>query len=931
MDDVSGSEDETIVEAGVAPVDGEPSTPTPGSVLGRYVVIRELGRGGMGLVLLAYDPTLHREVALKIVRTRSEGAQARLVREARAMARISHPNVVAVYDATVSEDHAGGRQVVLAMEYVRGTTLGEWLESAERTPEQVVARFIEAGRGLAAAHREDLLHRDFKPANVLVGEDGRVRVTDFGIARVDASSRSSDGVAPDSTPPDVDTGSTLTEAGSVVGTPRYMAPEQHRARALTPAADQYAFCLALYEALAGTPPFSETGDALVRRKLDGPPPWPRDASVPSGVAEAVLRGLHPRPDARFSSLDALLAKLQPARASRGAWIVATALVTGATVWVAASSGSPEPPCQGAQQHLVGVWDDSRREAVRAVVLGTEAVYADDAWRNIDATLTDWTSQWTDGHEAACKATQRGEQSEEMLDLRNACLDRAMTQLSAAVNVLEHATPEVLLRAHRVVGALPRLTDCADLDALRTGIPRPAPEASPVVDEARQQLARAAAQLEAGQYAEAEATIRDTPALLEGVDYPPADIELLLVQAEVQRLLGHYADAERSLREVQRRAAREQDWRAAMKASRKLISLLGRETGRADEALAFRELALGASEGDAESTARVHAAVAATLHHKGDLEGAEEEYRVALELLIEARGPGDTVVATLRNNFGTLLEKRGKYGEACDEYESALAAAETKLGEAHPLVATWRSNLAGVRLLQGRPADAVAEFQRSVDQMSRSMGDNHPSVLSNRVNLAGALSEQGETAQAIEIVRDVLPSMVEQLGRSHRVVFIARDILAVALNRQGDYAEAEREHRRALEDAIEAFGPDDQEVAMTRAQLAVDLLDQDKLDEAETQLRAALDIRSRSADPRHPEVARLHENLGLLLVRTDRAEEAVAEHTAALELWTEAADEPGNANVVRAREALADALEAAGRHVEAAEQRRAAAAITVPEG
>ncbi len=938
MDDVSGSTDETIVETNVTTDIGDPDTPTPGTVLGRYVVIRELGRGGMGLVLLAYDPTLHREVALKVVRASSKDAEARLVREARAMARMNHPNVVAVYDATVSDDSPRGpraRRVVLAMEYVRGKTLGDWLASTDRTPDEIVSHFVEAGRGLAAAHREGLLHRDFKPANVLVGDMGGHGDFVKRIARVDTSMQShedDDDESRGSAVAGEDTDGRLTQTGLAVGTPRYMAPEQHRSRALTPAVDQFAFCVALYEALVGQPPFSGTGSALVRAKLEGPRPWPRDSDVPSRVVQAVTRGLSPQPDARFPSLDDLLAQLErPRTSARGAWVVAAALVVSATVWATTSGDAPEPPCQGAQQHLAGVWDETRREQVRASVLGTAAAFAPDAWSDIDAGLSEWAAEWTAGHKAACEATQRGEQSEDLLDLRNACLDSARVQLSAAVDVIEGATPDVLARGHRVVDALPRLADCADLEALRRGTQRPAPQDRLAVAAARRQLARANAQLNAGQYEAASATLRDTPGLLGGVDYVPVDIEILLVRGAIQVRHAQYTEAEASLREAQRLAAREQDWRAVLKASTRLIWLLGTQLGRPEAALAFRELALGAAEGDAEATARVRAAVASTLHHQGELEAAEAEFRTAVALLSKARGAQDAVVARLRNNLGTLLETRGKYEEASAEYEAAIAATEATLGQNHPDIATWRNNLAGTLLNQSRPAEAATQYRRSIAQMGLSMGAEHPSVLSARVNLASALNADDKSAEAIEILRAVLPSLTEQLGPTHRAVLIARDTLAVTLRTHGEPSAAETEHRRALSDILAAFGPEHPEVAITRGQLAVDLIDQGKLDEAQTQLRTALELRLRSSDPTHPEVGRLHENLGSTLLLTQRPKEAVAEFRAALEIWSAAAEGTGQTHVARVHEGLAEALDAVGNHAEAAEHRRAANAVAGPEG
>ncbi len=295
----SGADMETVGMEGTAGAAGpiEPEAGA-GTTLGRFVVLEEVGRGGMGRVLRAYDPKLQREVALKVLRgemLRGEG-HARLVREAQAMARLSHPNVVAVYDV---EDTPRG--VVLVMELVDGVTLQRWLRT-ERAWREVLASFVDAGRGLAAAHAQGLLHRDFKPANVLVASDGRVKVTDFGLAksapdgpasiqRASASFPSVDPSLLESS--EVSIADELTHAGTVIGTPKYMAPEQHCGEPLDAAVDQYAFCVVLWEALAGVWPFAPPGSEpepererddpyrdVVRRKLAGPGAWPTSVAVP---------------------------------------------------------------------------------------------------------------------------------------------------------------------------------------------------------------------------------------------------------------------------------------------------------------------------------------------------------------------------------------------------------------------------------------------------------------------------------------------------------------------------------------------------------------------------------------------------------------------------------------------------------------------------
>ncbi|WP_224240486.1 protein kinase domain-containing protein [Hyalangium gracile] len=281
----------------------------PGAVLGRYVISRVLGVGGMGVVYAAEDPRLGRKVALKLLRSTLADAgerQARLLREAQAMASLSHPNVLPVFDLGTE-----GGQVFLAMELVEGPTLAGWLRDRQRPWRQVLGLFLEAGRGLAAAHRAGLVHRDFKPANVLVGADGRPRVTDFGLVRMEAAEEPAGmlALAAGAEP-------SLTRAGAVPGTPAYMSPEQLAGRPVDARGDQFSFCVALYEALYGLRPFAADAPAEHRWTLRRPERGPR---LPRAVKAALARGLALEPGERFASMDALLEALSRAPAPRGRW------------------------------------------------------------------------------------------------------------------------------------------------------------------------------------------------------------------------------------------------------------------------------------------------------------------------------------------------------------------------------------------------------------------------------------------------------------------------------------------------------------------------------------------------------------------------------------------------------------------------------------
>jgi serine/threonine protein kinase len=289
--------------------DGEDPPLMPDARVGRYAVRRRLGEGAMGRVYLAWDPTLDRTIALKLLRTSAAdpALEARLLREAKAMGRLArHPEIVAVYDAGRHEE-----QLFIAMEFLDGGTLRAWLEDGSRAWPEIVALFQRAGRGLAHAHAAGIVHRDFKPDNVLVGRDGRVCVTDFGLARV---SRDVDGLPPPTEAadgPPVD--ASLTRTGTLVGTPAYMAPEQLEGGSADVASDVFSFCVALYEALYGERPFHGTTLAQLRvATRSGLPSARRDRKVPRRLHRVLERGLQPSRELRHPSMAELLADIDQA-------------------------------------------------------------------------------------------------------------------------------------------------------------------------------------------------------------------------------------------------------------------------------------------------------------------------------------------------------------------------------------------------------------------------------------------------------------------------------------------------------------------------------------------------------------------------------------------------------------------------------------------
>ncbi len=389
-----------------------------GATLGRYRLERELGAGAMGVVHAAFDPDLERRIALKVLRgaRASREARDRLMREARAMARLAHPNVVTVHEVGTS----GGRDFV-AMELIHGETLAEWLRSSQRPVAAIIDAFLAAGRGLAAAHAAGIVHRDFKPHNVLRGRDGRIVVTDFGLARqADGGLPAAlDPASPGGTPVEANASGSLagiTVTGSLLGTPAYMAPEQWSGGAITPATDQFAYCIALWEALAGERPYrGETFEELRLQIAQGPAAI--DASrIPRRVLPILRRGLDPIPGRRWPSMDALLGEL--ARAKRRPWvafaIAGGTLAAAAVLFVATRpGGAPAPACEAPARDVTTVWSPTIAADLRAKTSGAHVAVLESAYRG-----------WQAARTMACSAPPQVRQAE------LSCLDGVLARFDA---------------------------------------------------------------------------------------------------------------------------------------------------------------------------------------------------------------------------------------------------------------------------------------------------------------------------------------------------------------------------------------------------------------------------------------------------------------------------------------------------------------------
>jgi tetratricopeptide (TPR) repeat protein/predicted Ser/Thr protein kinase len=838
---------------------GQPLAPLArGAMLGRYVVLDAVGQGGMGVVYAGYDPELDRKVALKLLRpdrvgSGSEAGRLRLLREAQAIARLSHPNVVAVYDAGTL-----GEQVFVAMEFVDGRTLRQWLTDApeDRSWREIVDVFVHAGRGLAAAHAAGLVHRDFKPDNVLLGGDGRVRVVDFGLARPVGTSAETETRSEDAASSPSRLQSPITEWGVVLGTPAYMAPEQLCGEAADARTDQYSFCVALYEALFGRLPFDPESP---ERKPAEPPASSR---VPPRVRQAILRGLSAEPADRYPSMDALLRELASDReAARRRWLsVGAAAAVAALVLVAADRAwqRSERLCGGSEARLAGVWDPARKGAVHAAFRATRLPFAEPAWSATTRALDGYARGWVRQRRDACEATRvREEQSEALLDRRMFCLDQRLRDLGALSDVLARADRQVVEKAVQATARLPPLAACADSAALTARVPPPAdPGQRAAVEALGREMARARALEAAGKIPQALSTARQVAVRAAVSPYRPVRAEAFYLQGDLEERAGDPKASEKTLRRAVLDAEAAADDRIRAGAAIALVRVVGSDQKRFEPSRDWSELAraiLDRTGGDDDLRAeylievgRVATAesrfgdalraqqaalqirrrqpappaeiatslveVGRPLHDLGRYDEALAAYREALRLQTATLGPDHPEVATTIYHIGRVFYRQGSYEESIRQHRRALAIREAMLGPRHPLVAESLNQIGnGLDMLDDQ-AGALAAYQRALGIQRAVFGEPHPEVARTLDNIGGVYANHGRNEEALRYFHQSLDMRLLTLGRDHKSTADTLHNLGNSYTHLGRDREALVYFRQALEIEEKLLGPDHPDVA-----------------------------------------------------------------------------------------------------------------------
>jgi serine/threonine protein kinase/tetratricopeptide (TPR) repeat protein len=758
--------------------------------LGRLVILDRLGAGAMGTVFAAYDPKLDRRVAVKVLHATDADASARVLREARALAKLAHPNIVAIHDT--GED-AGA--VFVVMELATGVPLRAWIDNPERTWRDVVRVMTDVAAGLAAAHRAGLVHRDIKPENILVGED-RARLVDFGLAleptTIDLAH--SDVVRePAATKPDPHGATDLASLGDGgAGTPSYMAPEVLDGGASTAASDQFSFAVTLFEALHGErshggstraelhaaamqaantprtnspvtrnlrfPEEVRTPDLRSKRKPEtvlsaqAPTPSRRRGiaveAVPAWVDAIVRRALAAKPEDRFPSMTALHAELvrdRTRRRRRAFAIAGVALIAGGAIGVLAYRAKrPAPPpaaqvsCDG-QSRVDEVWNPRSQARIRERI-------GDAPWSNLMfERLGVQAKAWHDSFRTVCEATRvRGEQSDRLLELRMRCLDRTLGRFDAFAGALQaQLDPSGLIEAASSVQQLPVAKTCeALLEDPTLAVPSdPAQRAE--AEAIERELDHAWAAYAVGRYAAARTQASNLSHRVSKLELPALHASVLIIGGAIEARIG---EGHRARKLYEHAAVLAAHAKAPELELEIVTRMLRQDLFHGDHRRVIDWGAIGEATAIrvGKQGAEVSSIIGEALREGHHLVEARERLTAALSSTDPLR---DDQRALIEMNLASIDLALGKAEAATAAYQRAYDRARVALGEGHPTLAIHLDRLAEAARARGKLRDALALHDRSRELRERAFGPEDRSVATARFHRAETLLEAGRLADA----------------------------------------------------------------------------------------------------------------------------------------------------------------------------------------
>jgi len=813
--------------------------------VGRFELREMLGAGGMGVVYAAHDPELGRDVAIKMLRPAGEaGSPEQLVREARALARVSDPNVVTIFEVGTDEG-----QLFFVMELVRGQTLGEWCAAqrehfggdSRKWSRAVLRAFREAGKGLAAVHAAQLVHLDFKPSNVLVGEDGRVRVTDFGIVRIADAHL-------DVATSGEEAGTLGTTATRLGGTPAYMSPEQLLGTRVDLRSDVFSYCVALYEALFASSPYPAQsladklgafarGDAIVAGRR----------GIPRRVVAALQRGLRIDPTERWPTMAPLLSALEPP--TRPKVVVASALglaIGGVTVLSLSASRDEPEPCRQAADLAASAWSPARATAIRDGFVGTGLPYAEQAANTVATRLQEYADEWTHAHTDACVATRvHGHQSDAVLAQRMECLDARLVELDALAGAFESAEAPTVAGASEAIGMLGSIAACADLAALAHASMLPTDPALRARAEAlRMAIAEARAYASADGSARSVERARANVAEARQLGHEPLLLAALVHAAESELAALELDACETTVREALTLLPRVRDEQLEPVAWRMLVRVLQRrgEPRRALELLPMLDIAAERS-GDPRLIARAHLAAAAVSSGVSDVEAAQRRLDAAEAALTGSVDPAE--FSRLLEASASLARHRGDLPRSRELGAQLVLLALAMDGPSHPWLAGAMANLAIDEMVLGYPDRALALLERAYAIQMPLIAEDGLEMAQLHSNLANMLRLVGRIDEAREHLVIAEGICTQRLGEDSTFGATVRLGLATVERLAGDLVAAEAYALASLRAIDAAAGRDDPRAAAALEELGEIELAREQWTAAELRFDEALRIRVRT--------------------------------------------------------------------------------------
>lgn len=692
--------------------------------IGRFTALRTLGRGSSGLVLEAYDPKLERKVALKAVDRGSLGSHG--LSEARALARLNHPNVVTLFEVDQYDDG-----YVLVMELVDGHNLGEWLDEQARTTRELMKVLLEVGEGLAAAHEAKIVHRDIKPSNVVIDVSGRPRLIDFGLAS-----------AP--TPPSRSSGGSEDTSSGLVGTPAYMAPEQLAGRRGDAGSDQYSYCVMAYEVLVGHRPFLGTTLEELAAAQASPVPFPRRRRIAKRTRKALARGLSQRPEDRFASMNDLLSEMRP-RPLRALYVsgaTAAVIVAGFAAW----GRGDQARCVLDDPEIPG-WGSSQRNAVRNAIFATGSSYADQTWTNVERSLDGWVSAWREAYQSSCRRVEeRGLTFGESAIHR--CLERHSTAFRIIVDALDPLETDEVWKASRVVAELPDVSSCLDPEPRAAGLSAEDPDA-----QCEERLTRAAAQRALGNYEVQGRLARECEERADALGLPFEGAKARVEVGDAQHNLGNPEQAQEAF-STAFHAALERDYDAVTADAAFGLALVAEARRKPEDGLVWARTAEVLYR-KLEDEARTRATLL-----RSRLEELRGNGPAAIEILdeiIDGAGPDTApgLLASAHHARGNAKANLGQYREALADYERSSEFFTRSFGSAHPNVVFAQVGIGTSQMRLGETQEAIKILTEAAARVGSMLGSNHPARAAALTNLALAHAEANDLERVLEIQREVL--------------------------------------------------------------------------------------------------------------------------------------------------------------------------------